>query len=150
MKQHQLKTWPEYFEAVIEGRKTFEIRANDRNFKRGDFVELQEWCPDSKKYSGRSLTVEIKYVTSFNQMPGTVVFAFRRVKLKRPGDETDDRRGFGVTLRRSDVLHIGTTVDVVINRASGGQVKMHILAPPDVHIGRSMNYRPEVAEGATK
>lgn len=40
---HHLKTKPEYFQAVIDGRKPFEIRNNDRNFKQGDKVILEEY-----------------------------------------------------------------------------------------------------------
>ncbi len=51
---HHLKTLPEYFQAVIDGRKPFEIRKDDRGFKSGDRVELKEFegyqeipaCPD--------------------------------------------------------------------------------------------------------
>lgn len=51
---HHLKILPEYFEEVIAGKKPFEIRFNDRNFKVGDRVELREYlgydeipdCPD--------------------------------------------------------------------------------------------------------
>lgn len=49
-----LKTLPEYFQAVIDGKKPFEIRNNDRNFKTGDLYILEEYtgykdvpeCPD--------------------------------------------------------------------------------------------------------
>lgn len=40
---HHLKTKPEYFQAVIDGKKTFEIRLNDRDFKQGDSVILEEY-----------------------------------------------------------------------------------------------------------
>jgi ribosomal protein L37E len=43
MTVHSLKTWPEYFEAQRAGRKTFELRRNDRNFQVGDLLVLREW-----------------------------------------------------------------------------------------------------------
>ncbi len=45
MKVHELKTWPEPFEAIRRGMKTCEIRKNDRDFKAGDILELVEWDP---------------------------------------------------------------------------------------------------------
>ena len=38
---HQLKTWPQYWDAVQRGEKTFEVRKDDRGFQRGDILELQ-------------------------------------------------------------------------------------------------------------
>jgi len=39
---HELKTWIEPFQDVWDGRKTFEVRENDRDFKTGDFILLKE------------------------------------------------------------------------------------------------------------
>lgn len=47
---HHLKIKPEFFKAVIEGRKPFEIRENDRGFKVKDRVILEEY--EGKKYFG--------------------------------------------------------------------------------------------------
>lgn len=45
MKTHKLKTWPTYFQAVRSGKKTFEIRKNDRNYQVNDVLVLEEWKP---------------------------------------------------------------------------------------------------------
>ncbi len=39
--EHVLKTWPQYFDAVKRGDKTFEVRRNDRGFQKGDVLVLQ-------------------------------------------------------------------------------------------------------------
>jgi hypothetical protein len=61
-KQHELKTWPEYFEAIVNGDKTFELRKDDRGFKVGDVLRLREWNPEKKFYSGRYVLVRVKYI----------------------------------------------------------------------------------------
>ena len=38
---HKLKTLPKYFNAVMTGEKTFEVRKDDRNFQVGDYLLLQ-------------------------------------------------------------------------------------------------------------
>lgn len=40
---HELKIEPEYLAGISNGSKTFEIRKNDRNFQRGDYLALNEW-----------------------------------------------------------------------------------------------------------
>jgi ASC-1-like (ASCH) protein len=59
---HKLKTWPEYFEAVKRGDKTFEIRKNDRNFQIGDKITLIEYNPALDRLTGDWLIVEITYI----------------------------------------------------------------------------------------
>ena len=47
---HNLKTWPEFFDAVRIGIKKFELRKDDRNFCVGDLLLLQEYDPGTGRY----------------------------------------------------------------------------------------------------
>ena len=57
---HELKILPKYFEAVKDGRKTFEIRYNDRSFQVGDILILKEW--HEGKYTGRKIQKIVTYI----------------------------------------------------------------------------------------
>lgn len=59
---HALKTLPEYFLPVIEGKKGFEIRKNDRPFQVGDLLALNEWDAEMERYTGRSCLAYIDYI----------------------------------------------------------------------------------------
>lgn len=63
---HSLKTAQEYFEEVRKGNKTFEVRFNDRNFRRGDILRLQEVFPDLT-YTGRVIRAEVTYLLGGEQ-----------------------------------------------------------------------------------
>lgn len=57
---HELKTLSEYFKAVSEETKTFEVRKNDRPFMIGDFLALNEF--ENGKPTGRCMMVRITYI----------------------------------------------------------------------------------------
>jgi hypothetical protein len=64
--RHQLKTWPPYFE---EG------------FQVGDVLELQEWNPDEKEYTGNAVEVRITHILraedgDFGLKKGYVMLSF--------------------------------------------------------------------------
>lgn len=65
---HELKILPEYFNDVISGNKTFEIRRNDRNFLVGDYIALNEFVKESG-YTGRSALYRITYVAGKGHPP---------------------------------------------------------------------------------
>lgn len=78
MATHYLKTVQPYFGAVRNGQKRFEVRVNDRDFKVGDVVYLQEYDP-TYKYSGLQVRCKITYVLSDYPaiQPDHVVFSFQ-------------------------------------------------------------------------
>jgi len=79
MAHHNLKTWPPYFQNILDGRKTFEIRKNDRDFQVGDSLELHEFEPgQGGGITGRSVLVDVIYMTDWNQRDGYVVMAIRQ------------------------------------------------------------------------
>ncbi len=56
------KVWPKYFDAIIEGKKNFEIRLADFECKEGDTIILKEWNPKNRKYTGRKVARRVTYV----------------------------------------------------------------------------------------
>ena len=53
-KIHKLKTHPQYYQAIRDALKRFEFRKNDRDFKVGDKLILEEYNPELKEYTGRA------------------------------------------------------------------------------------------------
>lgn len=62
MKKIEKKVWPEYFQEILSGKKTFELRLNDFDINEGDFLVLKEWNPATKNYTGREIEKEVGYV----------------------------------------------------------------------------------------
>jgi hypothetical protein len=56
------KMWPKYFQAFLDGKKTFEVRLADWKCKPGDTLIFKEWDPKTKKYTGRSFNRKVGYV----------------------------------------------------------------------------------------
>lgn len=90
-KEHILKTWSDYYDAIDRGEKTFDVRRDDRGFQKGDFLILRRmvknysgsWSED-RTYSTNSpiqLRRRITYVLTGGQFgiePGYVVLGLKR------------------------------------------------------------------------
>ncbi|MFB9122518.1 DUF3850 domain-containing protein [Paraburkholderia dipogonis] len=61
---HTLKSWPRFFEAIVRGSRTHELRKNDRDFHVGDRLTLQEFDVSSGAFTGRECMVEVTSMTS--------------------------------------------------------------------------------------
>ena len=79
MRVHELKIGSEFFEAVKDGRKKFEIRKNDRNYKVGDVLMLLEYDKYYEAFTGEKITVEIIYMTDYAQQDGYVVLGIEEI-----------------------------------------------------------------------
>lgn len=90
MRIHELKCWPEPFEAVRLGVKRYEIRKDDgRGFAVGDLLRLEEWTPEEDptygEYTGASVLMFVSYLTRglWGLPPDLVVMSIRRVLERR-------------------------------------------------------------------
>ena len=64
---HAVKTLPNYFEDVVSGKKPFEVRKNDRDYKECDYIALNEYRDGTvdnypRGYTGRSALLQIIYI----------------------------------------------------------------------------------------
>lgn len=78
---HDLKVAPEFFDALADGSKGFEMRFDDRSFRVGDRLLLREWTIRSG-YSGRELDRQVTYLLrggAWGVMPGFVCLGIKRV-----------------------------------------------------------------------
>jgi len=62
MKKIEKKVWPEYFQQIVDDKKTFEVRLNDFEIEEGDVLVLKEWDPKTVSYTGREIGKEVGYV----------------------------------------------------------------------------------------
>lgn len=62
------KVLPEYFQAIVDGVKKYELRLNDFDIKEGDILVLEEYTsadPATRKPTGRTLEKEVAYLLKF-------------------------------------------------------------------------------------
>lgn len=67
---HDLKVWPQHFAALADGRKTFEVRRDDRGFNQGDTLRLREWQPGAARYTGREVTRGVGFLIDAGALGG--------------------------------------------------------------------------------
>ena len=62
------KVWPEYFQKILEGKKTYELRLADWECKEGDILILKEFDPETQQYTGRTIEKQVTYVGKTKNM----------------------------------------------------------------------------------
>lgn len=81
-KTHYLKTVQPFFDEVKNGAKTFEVRRNDRDFRVGDSMVLQEYDSKTNAYSGEEIHCAITYVLNefYGLQEGYSVLSFKQIE----------------------------------------------------------------------
>lgn len=59
---HELDSYPEQYEAIVKGLKTFMCGFNNQNFRVGDKLKINEFDPETILYTGRFAEVRIIYL----------------------------------------------------------------------------------------
>lgn len=129
---HELKTWPEMFQAISSGEKPFEVRRDDRGFEVGDWLRLREFEDVAQRYTGRELRRRISYVLpggQFGLAPEFVVLGLSD-KPDQLQAEVDRLRG----LLNAPELHdfaAGVTLEAAHQRERWGEDHDAGKAPTD-------------------
>lgn len=91
-KEHVLKTDPAVFQDVLDGKKTFEIRFNDRGYQVGDLIVLKETKFTGQQmregspliYTGREMQKQISYILSgYGLQDGWVILGIQDIKATK-------------------------------------------------------------------
>ena len=100
---HAVKCLPKYFAPLSTGDKTFEVRKNDRPYRVGDYLAVNEFVPESEdpydnmpetpistderradggRYSGKCLIFKITYILEEEEFckNGIVILGLHCVK----------------------------------------------------------------------
>ncbi len=92
---HDLKVWPEYFDALVSGEKPFEVRIDDRGgFSVGDTLRLREWANIDKDghETGRVIERQVTYVLNgpkFGVQEGYSVLGLRAASAEAHQQEIE-------------------------------------------------------------
>lgn len=98
---HELKTWPEPFDAMHAGRKMFEFRKHDRDYRVGDQILSRRFDPNTKDYTGECDRFEITFMLVAGQYGVPDGFCVIGVK---PSLSPLTNEPVGVTISREDAI----------------------------------------------
>jgi len=69
MRTIEKKVWIQYFQKILSGEKTYELRLNDFACEPGDVLILKEWDPNTNQYTGREIKKTVGFVVRTNEIP---------------------------------------------------------------------------------
>jgi hypothetical protein len=92
MMRHNVKCWSKYFDDVKSGKKSFEVRLNDRNYQVGDILRQSNYDPEIKEFVGEFVDCRITYILDDHMFckPGYVVMGINVMGYGREPIERGD------------------------------------------------------------
>jgi len=87
MPHYELKIAPKHFIPLFEGRKTNDIRFDDRGYQIGDTVTFNEGQQELSgfEFTGRNISARVSYIDDFGCQHGYVNLSLQDIGLMRIG-----------------------------------------------------------------
>jgi len=100
--KHDLKILPEFFYDIASGKKTFEVRKNDRNYQVGDILVLHKFYPETNFYDTNTyVKCIVTYMVDLSKIgiPGYVAMQILVIDVK---DYRDEMNNIEIDLKKGD------------------------------------------------
>lgn len=108
MPAHSLKTHPAEFQATKRGLKLAEFRLDDRDYQVGDVLILEEWDPETRKYTNDVLWAIVQHIQrggKFGIPDGYVMMSIAveegAMKIQKVEESEADANGAPIEVRIS-------------------------------------------------
>jgi len=139
MKTIKLKTWPPYYQMMVDG-KPFELRPADWDVEDGDLLQLQEWQPEfidgeffgNGEYTGREIIVGALKVFRDMSVPGLM-----------PGFciiQTLDHNITGIIKTDQQNEAVLLAINALMDDPAGSDLLMHLVAMVEDYEERFLNH----------
>ena len=92
-KIHEIKIQKHYYDKVVDGTKTFEIRFNDRSYKEGDLV-VMTMIDEDEHVTSLKVSARVGFIATYAQREGFVVFSLLDVNIipESPESEVEEEK----------------------------------------------------------
>lgn len=80
---HSVKIEPRFYRMVINGLKPYEVRFNDRDYRVGDYLALNEWDAEKEEYTHKTALFEIVSVLNSEDFPDGINLGYVVLGLSR-------------------------------------------------------------------
>ena len=92
-KSHSLKTLPEHYQEIKARRKKAELRKNDRDYRKGDLLILEEWSPTGGGlYTGEQILAIVTHILADPEFGLKEGYVLMSIEVIRAFEAWEDRQ----------------------------------------------------------